>query len=126
MAEKGKLSKTARASTQFGKGVVQAVVIENDSSRGKVFVEVKKLLGDAKIGFQNLSSGHPIIINKGQFAEAVAVIKPALVEGDPVRYLVEKEDPNQVVLVENTNKEPGKMVIKESPFTWYAAAANAS
>ena len=48
MAERGKLSKTARASTHFGKGAVQAVVIENDSSRGKVFVEVKKLLGEAK------------------------------------------------------------------------------
>lgn len=123
MAERGKLSKTARASTHFGKGAVQAVVIENDSSRGKVFVEVKKLLGEAKIGFQNLSSGHPIVINKGQFAEATAVIKTALVEGDPARYCVEKDEPSQVVLVENTNKEPGKMVVKESPFTWYAASA---
>lgn len=124
MAEKGKLSKTARASTQFNKGGAQAVVIENDSSRGKVFVEVKKLLGEAKVGFQNLSSGHPIIINKGQFAEALAVIKPALVEGDTPRYSVEKEEPSQIVLVENTNKEPGRMVVKESPFSWYAATAS--
>lgn len=123
MAEKGKLSKTARASTQFGKGAAAVVVIENDSSRGKVFVEVKKLLGEAKIGFQNLSSGHPIIINKGQFAEAIAVIKPALVEGEPGRYVVEKDEPSQMVLVENTAKEPGKMVIKESPFSWYAGSA---
>ena len=124
MAERGKLSKTARASTQFGKGAVAAVVIENDSSRGKVFVEVKKLLGEAKVGFQNLSSGHPIIINKGQFAEAMAVIKPALVEGEAARYSVEKDKPSQLVLVKNTNKEPGRMVVKESPFTWYAAAAS--
>lgn len=123
MAEKGKLSKTARASTHFGRGAVHVAVIENDSSRGKVFTEIKKLLGEAKVGFQNLSSGHPIIINKGQFAEALAVIKPALVEGDPGRYIVEKEEPAQVVLIENTNKEPGKMVVKESPFSWYAASA---
>lgn len=123
MAEKGKLSKTARASTQFGKGQAQTVVIENDSSRGKVFTEVKKLLSEAKIGFQNLSSGHPIIINKGQFAEAIGIIKPALVDGDGARYLVEKEEPAQVVLIENTNKEPGKMVIRESPFAWHAAAS---
>jgi len=123
VAERGKLSKTARASTHFGKGAVATVVIENDSTRGKVFVEVKKLLGEAKIGFQNLSSGHPIIINKGQFAEAATVIKAALVEGDPARYSVEKEEPSQVVLLENTNKEPGRMVVKESPFAWYAASA---
>ena len=123
MAEKGKLSKTARASTHFGQGEAKAAVVENDSSRGKVFVEVKKLLGEAKIGFQNLSSGHPIIINKGQFSEAMAVIKSALVEGDPARYSVEKDEPSQVVLVENTSKEPGKMVVKESPFAWYAASA---
>ena len=121
MAERGKISKTGRASTQFGKGGAQAVVIENDSSRGKVFVEVKKLLGEAKIGFQNLSSGHPIIINKGQFAEAAGVIKTALVEGDAARYTIEAEEPNQVVFVETTNKEPARMVVKESPFAWYAS-----
>ncbi len=121
MAERGKISKTGRASTQFGKGAAQVVVIENDSSRGKVFVEVKKLLAEAKIGFQNLSSGHPIIINKGQFAEATGVIKTALVDGDSGRYSVEKEDADQVVLIENTNKEPGRMVVKESPFTWHSA-----
>ena len=123
MAEKGKLSKTARASTHFGRGATQAAVIENDSSRGKVFTEVKKLLGEAKIGFQNLSSGHPIIINKGQFSEAIAVIKPALAEGETPRYSVQAEEPAQVVLIENTNKEPGKMIVKESPFSWYGAKA---
>jgi hypothetical protein len=121
VAERGKISKTGRASTQFGKGTAQVVVIENDSSRGKVFVEVKKLLAEAKIGFQNLSSGHPIIINKGQFAEATGVIKSALVDGEAGRYCVEKEEADQVVLIENTNKEPGKMIVKESPFTWHSA-----
>ena len=123
MAERGKLSKTARASTHFGKGATQALVLENDSSKGKVFVEVKKLLGEAKIGFQNLSSGHPIIINKGQFVEAAAVVKPALAEGDSPRYVVEKDESGELVLVENASKEPGKMVIKESPFSWHAAPA---
>ena len=122
MAERGKISKTGRASTQFGKGGAQVVVIENDSSRGKVFVEIKKLLAEAKIGFQNLSSGHPIIINKGLFAEATGVIKTALVEGEGARYTVEVEDSSQVVLVENTTKEPAKMVVKESPFAWYAGS----
>ncbi|MEN6582036.1 MAG: hypothetical protein ABFD54_06260 [Armatimonadota bacterium] len=120
MAEKGKLSKTARASTHFAKGEQQAVV-ENDSSRGKVFVEVKKLLTEAGIGFQNLSSSHPIIVNKGSFDGALTVVKGALVDGDGGRYKIEKEEPGQAVLVENTNKEPGRMVIKESPFAWYAA-----
>lgn len=122
MAEKGKLSKTARASTHFGTGGAQTVVIENDSSRGKVFTEVKKLLTEAKIGFQNLSSGHPIIINKGQFDEAWAVVKAALTDGEGGRYKVEKEDAGQVVLLENTAKEPGRMVIKESPFAWYSTS----
>lgn len=121
MAEKGKLSKTARASTHFGKGEAQSAVIENDSSRGKVFVEVKKLLMEANIGFQNLSSSHPIIINKGSFDEAMSVVKGALVDGETSRYKVEKEEAGQAVLVENTPKEPSKMVIKESPFAWYAA-----
>ena len=120
MAEKGKLSKTARASTHFNKGGQQALVIENDSSRGKVFVEVKKLLTEAKIGFQNLSSSHPLIINKGEFDQAWTIVKGALVDGDGGRYTVESEAPAHVVLVENTNKEPGRMVIKESPFTWYS------
>jgi len=123
VAERGKLSKTARASTHFGRGGTQTVVLENDSSRGKVFVEVKKLLGEAKIGFQNLSSSHPIVINKGQFAEAAAVIKPALAEGDAPRYNVEKDESGELVLVENTSKEPGRMVVKESPFAWHAAAS---
>lgn len=120
MAEKGKLSKTARASTHFGKGEAASAVIENDSSRGKVFVEVKKLLMEANIGFQNLSSSHPIIVNKGSFADAMGVIKGALVDGETPRYKVEKEDANQATLVENTPKEPSKMVVKESPFAWYA------
>ena len=120
MAEKGKLSKTARASTQFGKGGNQNIVIENDSSRGKVFTEVKKMLSEAKIGFQNLSSGHPIIVNKGQFEQAWEVIKPAMVDGGEGRYKIEKEDPGQVVLLENTGKDPGRMVIKESPFSWHS------
>jgi len=122
LAEKGKLSKTARASTHFGKGEAASSIIENDNSRGKVFVEVKKLLMNANIGFQNLSSSHPIIINKGSFAEAINVVKGALIEGEKPRYKVEKEDANQAVLVENTPKEPSKMVIKESPFAWYAAS----
>lgn len=120
MAEKGKLSKTARASTEFGKGESRAVVVENDNSRGKVFTEVKKLLSEAKIGFQNLSSGHPIIINKGEMEQALALIKPALVDGETGRYQVHKEEPSQVVLVENAPKDPGKMVIRESPFSWHA------
>lgn len=122
MAEKGKLSKTARASTHFGKGQEQATLIENDSSRGKVFVEVKKLLSEASIGFQNLSSSHPIIVNKGSFESAWTLVKQALVDGDGGRYRVEKEESNQGVLIENTSKEPGRMVIKESPFAWYAAS----
>lgn len=120
MAEKGKLSKNARNTTQFGSGGAQTVTIENDSSRGKVFTEVKKLLAEAKIGYQNLSSGHPIIINKGQFNEAWDVIKSTLTDGDNGRYKVEKEEAGQIVLLENTPKEPGRMVIKESPFSWYS------
>lgn len=122
MAEKGKLSKTARASTHFSKGEAQAATIENDSSRGKVFTEVKKTLHEAGIGFQNLSSSHPIIVNKGSFDAAWTVVKTTLVEGDGGRYTVEKEEAGQVVLVENTPKEPGRMVIKESPFAWYSAS----
>ncbi len=121
MAEKGKLSKTARASTHFGKADGQPVMIENDSSRGKVFVEVKKLLSEANIGFENLSSSHPIIVNKGSFNDALQIIKQALVEGESARYSIEKEDTAQAVLVENTTKDPGKMIIKESPFAWYSA-----
>lgn len=122
MAEKGKLSKTARASTHFGKNSEQTTLIENDSSRGKVFVEVKKLLSEAKIGFQNLSSSHPIIVNKGSFEPAWTLVKQALADGEDARYKVEKEEAGQAVLVENTSKEPGRMVIKESPFAWYAAS----
>lgn len=119
MAEKGKLSKTARASTHFGKADDGTIVVENDSSRGKVFVEVKKLLSEASIGYQNLSSAHPIIVNKGSFDAAWTVVKSALVDGE--RYKVEKEAAGQVVLVENTPKDPGRMVLRESPFAWHAA-----
>ncbi|MHB9035835.1 MAG: hypothetical protein ACYC64_04150 [Armatimonadota bacterium] len=121
MAEKGKLSKTARASTHFAKAEAQTVA-ENDSSRGKVFVEVKKLLTEASIGFQNLSSSHPIIVNKGCFDQALTVVKGALVDGETARYTLEKEEAGQAILVENTPKEPARMVIKESPFAWYAAS----
>lgn len=121
MAEKGKLSKTARASTQFDKGEAAVVVSENDNSRGKVFVEVKKLLSEANIGFQNLSSGHPIIVNKGSFGDAWKIVKDALADGDAGRYKVEKESANEGVLVENVAKDPGRMVVKESPFAWYKA-----
>lgn len=120
MAEKGKLSKTARASTHFGQGEAKAAAVENDSSRGKVFVEVKKLLMEANIGFQNLSSSHPIIVNKGSFDAALNVVKGALADGDGARYRIDKEEPGQAVLMENTPKEPGKMVLRESPFAWYA------
>ncbi len=120
MAEKkGKLSKTGRASTHFGTKDQTGPVIENDSSRGKVFVEVKNLLVESKIGFQNISSSHPVIINKGSFDEAVAAIKGALVETG--KYGVEKEEPGHVVFLENAPKDPGRMVVKESPFSWYAA-----
>lgn len=121
MAEKGKLSKTARASTHFGKADDGTIVVENDSSRGKVFVQVKKLLSEANIGFQNLSSSHPIIINKGSFQKAWELIRQTLVESDGGRYRIEKEEPGCVVLVENAPKDPTRMVIKESPFVWHSA-----
>lgn len=121
MAEKGKLSKTARASTHFDKGGTQAATIEHDSSRGKVFAEVKKLLTEASIGFQNLSSSHPVIVNKGSFGEAVSVIKNALVDGDGGRYSVEKEESGSLLLLENAPKDPGRMLVKESPFAWHSS-----
>lgn len=121
MAQKGKLSKTARASTHFGKADDGSIVVENDSSRGKVFVQVKKLLSEANIGFQNLSSSHPIIVNKGSFQQAFELIKKVLIDSDGGRYRIEKEEPGCVVLVENTPKDPTRMVIKESPFVWHSA-----
>lgn len=121
MAEKGKIGKNARVAGLMNRGGEQTATIENDSSRGKVFVEVKKLLSEASIGFQNLSSSHPIIINKGSFSDAINVIKPALCDGDGGRYIVEKEDNGQLVLVENTKKDPTKMVVRESPFSWQTA-----
>ena len=120
MAEKGKLSKTARASTEFGKGATEAAAVENDASRGKVFTEVRKLLAEANVGFQNLSSGHPIIVNKGEFDQAWSVIRPALIDGDGGRYKVETEEAGHVVLLENTPNDPRRMVIKESPFCWHS------
>ena len=122
MAEKGRIGKNARVAGLMGRGGDQKAAIENDSSRGKVFVEVKNLLNEANIGFQNLSSSHPIIVNKGCFDDALQVIKGALAEGETPRYSIEKEETGHAVLIENTNKEPGKMVVKESPFAWYSAS----
>lgn len=118
---KGKIGKNARVSGLMNRQSEQSLVIDNDSSRGKVFVEVKKLLTDASIGFQNLSSSHPILVNKGSFEQACSIVKGALAEGDNSRYKVEKEDACQVVLLENTAKDPGRVVVKESPFAWYSA-----
>ncbi len=120
MAKTGKISKNVRSSTMFGPGEAQ-VVIENDNTKGKVFVEVKKLLKEASIGFQNLSSSHPIIINKGSFEEAVTVVKTALADGESSRYTIEKEEPGLVSLLEKSPKEPSRMVIRESPFAWHNA-----
>ena len=122
MAKAGKLSKTARASTHFSRPDQKgAASVENDLTKGKVFVETKKLLTEAGIGFQNLSSSHPIIVNKGTFSQAWQVIKAALVEGEAGRYAVEKEDQGQVVLVEKSPRDPAKMVLRESPFSWHKA-----
>ena len=118
---KGKIGKNARVSGLMNKASDQNIAIENDSSRGKVFVEVKKLLTEAGIGFQNLSSAHPILINKGSFQQASSIAKTALAEGESSRYKVEKEDASQVTLMENAPKDPAKMVIRESPFSWYSA-----
>jgi hypothetical protein len=121
LAKTGKLSKTARASTHFGTGNQAVQGIDNDSSRGKVFVEVKKILGEASIGFQNLSSSHPIIVNKGSFGEAVELIKGALVSGEKARYSIEKEEAGTIILLEQAPKDPSRMVIRESPFSWHKA-----
>ena len=121
MAKTGKLSKTARASTHFGGADAKVQGNENDNSRGKVFVEVKKVLGEASIGFQNLSSSHPIVINKGNFSEAVELIKNTLVGGENSRYSIEKEEAGTVILVEMAPKDPSRMVIRESPFAWHKA-----
>ena len=119
---KGKIGKNARVAGLMNRQSEQTLVIDNDSSRGKVFIEVKKLLTEASIGFQNLSSSHPILVNKGSFEQASAIVKSALAEGENSRYKVEKEDACQVVLLENIAKDPGRMVIKESPFSWYSAS----
>jgi hypothetical protein len=119
---KGKIGKNARVSGLMSKVSDKDITVENDNSRGKVFVEVKKLLTEANIGFQNLSSSHPILINKGCFQQACSIAKGALVEGETSRYKVENEDASQVVLLENAPKDPAKMVIRESPFSWYSAS----
>jgi hypothetical protein len=122
LAKAGKLSKTARASTHFARPDHRTgASLENDLTKGKVFVETKKLLAEAGIGFQNLSSSHPITVNKGSFSQAWQVIKAALVDGDAGRYAVEKEDQGQVVLVEKSPKDPAKLVLRESPFAWHKA-----
>ncbi len=122
LAKAGKLSKTARASTHFARPDQKGVAtIENDLTKGKVFVETKKLLTEAGIGFQNLSSSHPILVNKGAFSQAWQVVKAALVDGEAARYAIEKEDQGQVILVEKSPKDPAKMVLRESTFTWHKA-----
>lgn len=119
---KGKIGKNARVSGMMNRNSEQNLVVENDNSRGKVFVEVKKLLTEASIGFQNLSSAHPILVNKGSFQQACTIAKTALAEGETSRYKVEKEDASQIVLLENASKDPARMVIRESPFSWYSAS----
>ena len=112
----GKISKNARRSGLMSKGGA-SVVIENDSTRGKVFVEVRDILKQNGITFQNLSSSHPISVSKGTFEQASELIKTAL-DG---RYSVEKEEAGTLVLIENDPKTPVKMMVKESPFTWFQA-----
>lgn len=118
MAEKGKLSKTARASTQFNKGPAKAVQ-EAEGSRTKIFSDIKNALKEAKIGHQCLSPNHPFLINKGKFAEAWEIIRP-MVDGDSGRFQVEKEEASTVVLVEkNVAKDPIRIHLKEGAFSWY-------
>lgn len=112
----GKISKNARRSGLMGGGDA-TLVIENDATRGKVFVEVRKALKEAGIAFENLSSSHPIAIAKGKFNEASEVVKTTLAE----KYNVEKEDAGMLTLIENNPKNPAKMVVKESPFEWFKA-----
>ena len=111
----GKISKNARRSGLMG-GSEAALVIENDATRGKVFVEVRKALKEAGIAFENLSSSHPVAIAKGKFGEACEIIKNTL--GD--KYSIEKEDAGALTMIENAPKDPAKMVVKESPFEWFA------
>ena len=112
----GKISKNARRSGLMSQGE-HKVVIENDTTRGKVFVEIRTKLEEGNVPFQNLSSSHPISISKGSFEQAAEIIKAAL--GD--RYSVEKEEAGCLVMVENTPKTPARMVVRESPFSWYKA-----
>lgn len=112
----GKISKNARRSGLMGGGDA-TLVIENDATRGKVFVACRAALKEAGIGFENLSSSHPFAIAKGKFGEAVEIIKNTLAD----KYTVEKEEAGVLTLVENTPKNPAKMVVKESPFEWFKA-----
>lgn len=118
---KGKIGKNARVSGLMNRNNELNAKAENDTTRGKVFVEIKKLLVEANVGYQNLSSSHPILINKGSYQQACEIAKTALANGDSGRYSVEKEDASQMVLTENNSKNPSRMVIKESPFSWYEA-----
>ncbi|MBQ0105026.1 MAG: hypothetical protein KBT47_03195 [Armatimonadetes bacterium] len=111
----GKISKNARRSGLMG-GSEAALVIENDATRGKVFVAVRNALKEAGIAFENLSSSHPVAISKGKFNEAVEIVKTTLAD----KYTVEKEDAGIISFVENAKKDPAKMVVKESPFEWFA------
>lgn len=112
----GKISKNARRSGLMSKGTT-GVVIENDSSKGKVFVEVRGILTENGISFQNLSSSHPITISKGSFEKASELIKTAL-DG---RYNVDKEEAGTITFIESNTSAPSKMVVKESPFNWFKA-----
>lgn len=118
MAEKGKLSKNARVSTTFDKGPKQGVH-EAEGSRTKIFSDIKAALKEAKIGHQNLSPNHPLIINKGKFTEAWEIIRP-MVDGDGGRFAIEKEETGTILLVEKSaTKDPVKIHLKEGAFSWY-------
>lgn len=117
MAEKGKLSKNARVSTQFSAGQTQ--VREAESGKFKIFADIKSALKEAKIGCQNLSPNHPVLINKGKFGEAWEIIKP-MVDGGDGRFNIEKEEAGTIVLVEkNVTKDPVRIHLKEGAFSWY-------
>lgn len=110
----GKISKNARRSGLMSKAS-QQVVVENDITRGKVFVEVRSALKEAGIAFENLSSSHPIAVTKGAFAQAAEIVKTTLSE----RYTIDKEDAGILTLIENNPKDPARVVVKESPFEWF-------
>jgi hypothetical protein len=119
MAEKGKLGKNARVTTQFNKNVVTEIQ-QAEGARAQIFTEIKNALKEAKIGHQNLSPSHPFIINKGKFAEALEIIKPMVNGGDNDRFEIEKEEPGTLIFVEkNVTKDPLKIHLKEGAFSWY-------